>query len=136
MKHLIRMFVSLLFPAFMLAGVAASPAMAQDRAKAAPAAKAVKGKAVRKVLFENDKVLVYEATFKPGDEAAKVARPFRVIRALNGGTMQRTYADGKTEKIEWKTGEARPVGPDPVYTPKNIGKSDVVLYIVELKQAK
>lgn len=133
MKHLIRLFVSLVVPAFILAGVAATPAMAQDKAKAA---KAEKGKAVRKVLFENDKVLVYEATFKPGDEAAKVARPFRVIRALSGGTMQRTYADGKTEKIEWKTGEARPVGPDPVYTPKNIGKSDVVLYIVELKQAK
>lgn len=136
MKCLIRLFVSLVVPAFILAGVASSPAMAQDKAKAAPAAKGEKGKAAIKVLFENDKVRVVEATFKPGDEAANTARPFRVTRALKGGTFQRTYADGKIEKIEWKTGEVRGVGPDPVFTPKNIGKSDVVLYVVILKEPK
>jgi hypothetical protein len=140
MKHLIRLFVSVLVPAFMLAGVAANPAMAQDKAKEAkkeaPAAKAEKGKAVVKDLFENDKVRVAEATFKPGDEGANVARPFRITRALKGGTIQRTYADGKTEKVEYKTGEVRALGPDPVFTPKNIGKTDVVLYVVNLKEPK
>ncbi len=136
MKRLIRLFVSVLVPAFMLAGVAASPAMAQDKAKAAPAKKAVKGKATVKVLFENDKVQAVEVTFKPGDEGANVARPFHVVRALKGGTIQRTYADGKTAKSEWKTGEVRGVGPDPVYTPKNVGNSDVVLYAVFLKEPK
>jgi hypothetical protein len=139
MKHLIRLFVSFLVPAFMLAGVAASPAMAQDKAKdakAASAAKAEKGKAVQKVLLENDKVRVFEVTFKPGDEGAKVARPYRIIRTLKGGTLQRTYADGKTEKIEWKTGAVREVGPDPVFTPKNVGKTDVVLYVVNIKGVK
>ena len=137
MKRLIRLFVSLLVPAFMLAGVAASPAMAQEKAKEAKKeAKAEKGKAALKVLFENDKVRAVEVTFKPGDEGANVARPFHVVRALKGGTIQRTYADGKTAKSEWKTGEVRGVGPDPVYTPKNVGKTDVVLYAVFLKEPK
>lgn len=140
MKHLIRLFVSLLVPALMLAFVTATPAMkhemAQDKAKAAPAAKAEKGKAAVKVLFENDKVRVFEVRFKPGDEGRNVARPFEVVRALNGGTIQRTYADGKTEKVEWKTGQVRAQGPSPVFTPKNIGKTDVVLYVVFLKEPK
>ena len=137
MKHLIRLFMSLLVPGFMLAGVAASPAMAQEKAKEAKKeAKAEKGKAALKVLFENDKVRAVEVTFKPGDEGANVARPFHVVRALKGGTIQRTYADGKTAKSEWKTGEVRGVGPDPVYTPKNVGKTDVVLYAVFLKEPK
>lgn len=133
MKRFIRLFLSMMIPAFMLAGVATSPAMAQDKAKAA---KAQKGKAAIKVLFENDKVRVVEATFKPGDEGPKVARPFRVVRPLKGGTFQFTYADGKTEKVEWKVGEVKARGPDPVFTPKNVGKSDVVLYVVFLKEPK
>lgn len=139
MKQLIRLFVSLVVPAFMLAGMAVNPALAQDKAKAAkaaPAAKAEKGKSTQKVLFENNKVRAFEVTFKPGDEGENVARGFRVVRALKGGTIQRTYAGGKTEKIEWKPGEAKGVGPDPVFTPKNVGKSDVVLYVVQLKEPK
>jgi len=127
MKHLL---MTVLIPAFMLGALIATPVMAQDKAKAE------KGKATVKVLFENDKVRVVEATFKPGDEGPNVARPFRVQRVLKGGTMQRTYADGKTEKLDYKTGQVNGAGPDPAFTPKNIGKTDVVLYVVFLKDPK
>lgn len=132
MKHLIRLFVSLLVPAFMLAAVAASPAMAQDKAKAE------KGRATPKVLLENDKVRVFEVTFKPGAENVSVpSSSYRVVRALKGGTIQRIYADGKTEKVDWKTGQVRMNEPSAQkYTAKNIGKNDIVLYVVVLKQAK
>jgi hypothetical protein len=139
MKRLIRLFVSLLIPAFMLAGVVASPAVAQDKmkdAKAAPAAKAEKGKVVQKVLIDNDKVRVLEVTYKPGDESASVARPYRIARFLKGGTLQRTYADGKVEKYERKTGEVREAGPDAPYKIKNIGKTEVVIYVVGVKEPK
>jgi mannose-6-phosphate isomerase-like protein (cupin superfamily) len=140
MKHLIRLFVSLLVPALMLAFATATPAMkhemAQDKMKDAKAAKAETGKAVIKVLFENDKVRVVEATLKPGDEAANVARPFHVIRPLKGGTIQRTFADGKTDKIEFKTGEVKALEASAPHTPKNVGKSDVVLYVVFVKEPK
>ena len=127
MKKSAGLFVGLLVPAFMLAGAIANPAMAQEKAKAAPL------KIELKVLLENDKVRVYEARAKPGAEGENIARPFRVIRALRGGTIMRTYADGKTEKIEWKTGDVRGVGPDPVFTPKNVGNSEILLYIVQPK---
>ena len=130
MKISARFLMGLAVSAFMLAALATQPVMAQDKAKAA---KAEKGKATQKVLLENEKVRVVETRFKPGDEGANVARPFRVTRALKGGTIQRTYADGKTDKIQWKTGEVRGVGPDPVFTPKNIGKTEIVLYVVQPK---
>ncbi len=138
MKRSARLLLSLLVPAFMLAGFAASPAMAQDKAKAtkaAPAAKAEKGKAALKVLLENDKVRVFEVQFKPGDvNKAVPSASSRVVRALKGGTLMRTYADGKTQKVEWKTGEARFVEAEKMaYTTKNIGKSDIHLYVVVLK---
>lgn len=138
MKHLIRLLASLVVPVFMLA--VANPVMAQDKmkdAKAAPAAKAEKGKAVQKVLHDDDKVRVTETTFKPGDTGPNVQRGFRVARLLKGGTLERTYADGKTEKLERKTGEVRVLGPDKqAYFQKNIGKTDIVFYTVNIKAAK
>jgi hypothetical protein len=89
----------------MVAAVASGPAAAQEKAKdanAAPAVKAEKGKATRKDLFENDKLRVFEITFKPGDVTNTSARPFWVTRALKGGTLMRNYADGKTEKMNGK----------------------------------
>ena len=94
MKHLIRLFASLIVPAFML--LAANPSIAQDKAKdakAAPVAKAEKGKAATKVLAE-------------------------------------------TDKVTFKTGEAKVFEASPVYKTKNEGKSDIVLYVVQLKEPK
>jgi len=131
MKHLIRLFVSLVVPAFVVVGIAASPAIAQDKAKAAPA----KGMAKVTVLAENDKVRVFEVEFKPGDENKAVpSSSSRVVRALKGGSLMRTYSDGKTQNVEWKTGEVRFVEAEKTaYTTKNIGKSDIHLYVVVLK---
>jgi len=124
MKQFARFFTSALV-AGMLVGVAAGPAVAQDKA----------GKASTTVLAENDKVRVQEVRFKPGDENATVATSqTRVVRALKGGTILRTYADGKTEKIEYKDGEVRINPPSAQkFTGKNVGNSDIVLYVVVLK---
>ena len=141
MKRSIRLLVSLVVPVFMLAFAAATPAMKHEMAKdakAAPTAKAEKGKVTTKVLLENDKVRVQEVTYKPGDENTTVATTSsRVVRALKGGTLMRTYTDGKTEKIEWKAGEVKLLEPSKVvYTAKNVGKTDVQLYVVILKEPK
>jgi hypothetical protein len=122
----------------MFAGVSGT-ALAQDKgkdAKAAPAAKAGKEPTI-KVLLENEKVRVQEVTYKPGDENTAVSRDGRVVRALTAGTLQRTYVDGKTDKVEWKVGETRYNEPAPVSAPqykaKSVGKSDLVLYVVIVK---
>jgi len=107
----------------------ATPAQAQDK-------KADKGasKGVMKVLTENDKVRAYETTLKPGAENTAVpSSATRVLRVLNGGTLERTYADGKKEKIEYKAGDVRILNPSPAYTAKNVGKTEVKLYIVQVK---
>lgn len=73
---------------------------------------------------------------KPGEQGESVARPYRVIRAVRGGTLLRVYADGKTEKAEWKTGEVRALEASPAYAPKNVGKTTIILYVVAIKQAQ
>ena len=137
MKNSVHFFAGLLVSAFTLAGMTAQPAMAQDKAKdakAAPAAKAEKGKPTIKVLAESDKAKAYTVQYKPGDENKTIANAStRVVRALKGGTLLRTYADGKTEKAEWKTGDVKIRGAEGPYTAKNTGKTEILLYVVQLK---
>jgi hypothetical protein len=91
------------------------------------------GKTTRTNLAEDDKVQVFEIRQKPGDVNTPSTSSTRVIRALKGGSLLRTYADGKTEKADWKTGEVQIQQPGPQYTVTNVGKSEVVLYVVRLK---
>lgn len=136
-KSVCMVFLSFLVPAFTLAAFLAGPAAAQDKGKdmkAAPAAKAEKGRPTITVLAENDKVKAFTVEYKPGDENKTIANAStRVVRALKGGTLMRTYADGKTEKAEWKTGETKIRGAEGPYTAKNVGKSEVMLYVVQVK---
>ena len=116
--------LGLLIPAFLAAGIAVNPAIAQDKA---PSVK-------MKVLIDDDKVKVYEATYAPGAENKGIASTtMRIVRGLKGGTLQRTYADGKKEKRPWKAGQVREVKPGPAYTTKNISKTELQLYVVQLK---
>ena len=109
----------------------AGPVAAQEK-------KADKKAPVRamKILVDNDKVRVTESVFKPGEENPMEPRGYRIGRVLKGNTtIERRHKDGKVEKIEWKEGQVYQSGPDNA-SAKNIGKSEVVLYTVTLKQAK
>jgi len=131
MKKSANYFVGVLVSVFMLGGVVASPAMAQDKVKAG----GLKSTANR--LFKNDRVLVAEVTYKPGAEGKTRKRPFRVLRALTSGTLQRIYADGRTENVVWKAGEVRVFENDKEpFGTKNVGTSDLVLYLVVPIQSK
>jgi len=131
-----RFLVGLLAIAFTVAGVTASPAMAQDKAKDRKAARVEQERVPTKVLFDNDKVRVQEVTFKPGDQGPNIPRPFRILRVLKGGTIQRTFPDGKTDNVVYKTGEVIVYDADKPFVPKNVGKSDIVFYVVALKEPK
>ena len=120
---------SLAVLAFALSGSMVNCAMAQDK-------KAGKGapKATMKVVAENAKARAFEVTYAPGAENAAVpSSSVRVVRALKGGTVQRIYADGKKENVVYKTGEVRINESSPAFTTKNIGKSELKLYVVQLK---
>jgi hypothetical protein len=112
-----------------MAGGIANSVVAQEKA-----AQAADKPTVLRVLLENDRVRVYEARFKPGDENPTVpTSATRIVRVMKGGTLQRTYADGKKETVVYKTGEVRVSEPGPAYTNKNIGKTEVHPYVVQLK---
>ena len=120
---------SLAVLAFALSGSMVNSAMAQDK-------KADKGatKSTMKVLADNAKTRAYEVTFAPGAENTAIpTSSVRVVRALKGGTLQRTYADGKKENIVYKTGEVRINESSPAFTTKNIGKGEIKLYVVQIK---
>ena len=115
--------------AFVLSGSMLNSAMAQGKKAEKSAAKAT-----IKVVAENAKARAYEVTFAPGAENTAVpSSSLRVVRALAGGTLQRTYADGKKEKIVYKTGEVKINEASPAFTTKNIGKSQIKLYVVQVK---
>jgi hypothetical protein len=122
----LAVLAGLLVPVFLFSGAVENSAMAQEKAKAQKAA----GQVTLKEVTKNEKVRVYEAIFKPGDEAPSIERPFRVIRALRGGTLQLTYPDGKKETSRYKNGEVK-IRDRATYAVKNIGKTTVHLYVVQ-----
>ena len=85
------------------------------------------------VLIDNDRVRVIEDKFKPGAESEVRVRPYRVARAITGGVLQRIYADGRKAVIEWKSGEVKFLEPSEAYKLKNIGRTEVLLYVVNIK---
>ena len=90
-------------------------------------------KAARTILAESDKIQALEIRQKPGETNSPTTTTTRAIRALQGGKLLRTYADGKTDTIEWKTGEVQIQEPGPRFTAKNVGSTEIVLYVVLLK---
>ena len=137
MKRLIRLFVSMLVPALILAFATATPAMKHEMAQDKMKVKEVKATNTTKVLHEDDRVRVVENTTKPGENGANVVRGKRVVRILQGGTAERTYADGRKEKIDRKAGEVIVAGPDKeAYWAKNIGKTTQVTFVVQIKEPK
>ena len=89
----------------------------------------------QKVLIDNDTFRVTETTYPPGSGTASTQPGHRVTRALKGGTLERTYTDGKKERVTWKTGEVReqPASKGQ-YSLRNVGKDEIVLYTVAIKK--
>jgi hypothetical protein len=128
----VRYCIGLMVFVWMSAGVFATPAMAQDKMKAAS------GKPALKVLFDDDRIRAFEVTYQPGDQSNTSYKklPFRIVRAMTSGTFQRTYPDGKIEKVDILAGEVRVFDAGNQYSGKNIGTTVLVLYGVTPKQPK
>ena len=121
-----RFMASLLVSALLMTVVAAPTALAQDKKAEGPVR-------AQKVLVDNDRVRVTESVFKPGEANPLDMRRARVTRVLKGSTtVQRTHADGKVEKVEWKEG-ATLWNPGDHASSKNVGTSEVTIMTVTLK---
>lgn len=131
MKRFARL--ALVPPAFALAlsAINLSPAVADEKGTNAQSDQMVK------ILLENDKVQVRQATYKPGQVRPAEAEGNRVLHVIKGGTLLRIYPDGKTKEIVLKTGEVKwldeTTGSTTSYSLKNVGNTEVVLFAVILK---
>ena len=82
-----------------------------------------------KILLENAKVRVVDVTYRPGESSKLMARPYRIVRALTDGALERTTSDGKNEVVQWKAGDVKDYGPENSSS-KNIGSKDFSVYVV------
>ena len=118
----------LLIAGLLIPGLFANIATAQERPQT------TKTGFSTTVLLDNEKVRVFEATWKPGSESPSAKRPPRVVRVTTGGTLSYIYGDGRIEKITKKTGEVYYVDADPVaFSVKNESEAEVVLMNIVLK---
>jgi hypothetical protein len=127
MNNPLSHFVILLITTLVLTGGGASHANAQGKASDSAATDEVK------VLVNNDKVIVTEERLRLGAQSASKARPYRVVRALKGGSIQRIFPDGKKATAQWKTGEVKVFEATEPYAIRNVGSTEVVFYIVSPK---
>jgi hypothetical protein len=119
--------VSLSAAALVPALFLSPPAMAQD--KKAPIR-------AQKVLLDNERMRATEGVFKPGEANPLEPRGHRITRVLKGSTtIERTHSNGKTEKIEWKEGGVY-YSPADNASSRNIGKGEVTIYTVTMKEKK
>lgn len=87
-------------------------------------------------FFDDGNVRVQEVRFEPGDVGKTIARPARVIRVLKGGTIRRSYPDGHFDDVQYKTGETRVYGADPVFGIRNVGKTEIVFFVVAIRHPR
>ena len=87
---------------------------------------------VVKVRFENERVRVLDFLSEPGDKEALHSHPAFVVYVVSGGMLRIRTPDGKSNDVEFNTGDVR--WRDPVtHTTENIGSTPLHAIIVELK---
>ena len=127
MNKLRRVCVSLSVATLVPSAFLSLPATAQD--KKAPIR-------AQKVLLDNDRMRATEGVFKPGEANPMEPRGHRITRVLKGSTtIERTHANGKTEKIEWKEGGVY-YSPADNASSRNIAKGEPTIYTVTMKEKK
>ena len=87
---------------------------------------------VYKVVLENDRVRVLEASMKPGDKTPMHSHPDLVAVAVRGGRVRFTAPDGQSTEAEVPDGQ--PMFFEATeHTTENIGTTDAHFLLVELR---
>ena len=115
--------------------VLGSMALSGQRAEAAPMTAAQPAQSTSKVVLENARVRVKDATFAPG-----VSQPgmhthelAHVGVVINGGTLVFRYPDGKSETLDLPAGGVGFRDANVTHEAVNPGKTPVRVIEVELK---
>jgi beta-alanine degradation protein BauB len=91
--------------------------------------------AVREQLLDNEEVRVIATTYPPGAGVAMHEHPYpHVVYVIEGGTVETTGPDGRTQRLEvapgrtfWREAQS--------HSTRNVGDSQVRIVEVEIKNA-
>jgi len=86
-----------------------------------------------KKVFENDKIAVFDNRLKPGEESASANRGGMIYYYVQGGTVERTFADGTKTSVTRKTGESFQNPEKRPYAVKNTGTTAIDVISIQLK---
>ncbi len=104
---------------------------------------AVKGAAAahHKLLLENDQVRVLETKIRPGERTAVHVHPWSAVQYvvtfsdfIRYDEHGKVHLDSRTLSKKPQVGEALWSGPVPRHSIENVGKTDLTVIAVELKQ--
>lgn len=101
--------------------IASSPAGAQPKP------------GMTKTVFENKKIAVMDNVLKPGEESPSSDRGGLIFYYIQGGTAERTFADGTKETVTRKTGQALMNPEKRPYAVTNTGKTTLHVITIKLK---
>jgi hypothetical protein len=87
-----------------------------------------------KVIFENERVMVFDYNDKPGDKTKMHHHQDFVLYAVGPFKRRLTFGDGKTVIREFKAGEIL-WGDEQTHIGENIGETATHVLIVELKES-
>ncbi len=114
--------------AFALTLIVLAPfaVLAQDPATVGPT--------IYKQTLDNERVRVFQVTFKKGAEIAMHSHPDHVVYVVAGGKLEITLADGTKNVIDAKPGETFLL-PAQAHSAKNVGKGTIQVTVTELKES-
>jgi quercetin dioxygenase-like cupin family protein len=124
---------SVMVAGVVLAACATSNAQVPDKAPPSAAGDpAVVAKDVYKLVLDNPRVRVFDVRFAPGQRAEMHSHPEHVVYVLDDASLRLTGADGKSQDVNVKAGQAifLPAGP---HAAENIGPKAAHNIVVELK---
>jgi hypothetical protein len=126
---------SITFLAGMAAGLALAAAISGGSRLGARVEAQAAQKNTSKVVLENDRVIVKDATFYPGDTAPGMHthKLPHVGVIIDGGTLVMRSPDGKTETLDLKRGGAGYREANVTHEPIAKGTSPIRVIEVELK---
>jgi quercetin dioxygenase-like cupin family protein len=87
---------------------------------------------VVKVKLENERVRVLEFLSEPGDKEGWHSHPAFVVYVVSGGTLRIQTPDGRSNDVEFNTGDVRWREPM-IHATENIGRTPLHAILVELK---
>jgi quercetin dioxygenase-like cupin family protein len=112
--------------ALLVVGLAVSLAVAQDPMQVGPT--------IYKLLFENERVRVFEVHFKPGEKIALHSHPDHVVYVFGDGKLKLSSPDGKSVEVGLKAGQTLWI-PAETHAAENVGSTDAHSLVVDLKES-